>query len=191
MKKILSLIIALMFAVTLTGCSGKQDSFKFVKEDGTQPNMQSVDYEVNIGNNVGSAKIVAEVWQDGVCTESTPVTLNKETEELHILFSVDGFEAEEGDKGVNVQIDTNGQSESEVTYFELPSKAMGYSFTSYGENEVIEANAETEAILAAMAFDTGEGVATLDCETLANSQDKIASYSCLLVIRSSFAAEEE
>ena len=186
MKRIAVFIISLVFVLSLSACSSKQDSLKCVRENETPARLQCADYEVNIGKKAGGAKIIAELWQDGSCTESTPVMINEETKEIHITLSVDGFGNTEGGQGLNVQIDTDEKLGSMLTYFELPTQVSGYSFTDYDKNEVIEVNLDTEVILAAMAFDTGTGVRTLDCRNLADDPDYLSSYSCLLIIRSAF-----
>ncbi|MBS6195503.1 MAG: hypothetical protein KH828_07985 [Clostridiales bacterium] len=190
MKRIAAFIISLVLGFSLSACSGKHDTLKFVRENVTPARMQCADFEVNIGNEVGGAKIIAELWQDGACTESTPVIINDEIKEIHMMFSVDGFGKAEEVQGLNVQIDTNEKSGSLLTYFELPAQISGYSFTAYDKNEVIEVNPDEEVILAAMAFDTGAGVRTLDCRKLETDPDYLASYSCLLVIRSLFTEEQ-
>lgn len=188
MKKTVELLSFLVLVFILSGCSRNQDSITFVKDNVTPGNLQCADFKVNIGKKVRGAKIIAELWQNGVCTESTPVIINDETKEIHIMISVDGFGTTKGVQGINTQIDTNKLG-SALAYFELPTQVLGYSFTAYNENEVIEINPDTEVILAAMGFDTGAGVRTLDCRNLEDNPDYLSSYSCLLIIRSSFTAE--
>lgn len=179
MKRTVILIVSLVLAIALSACSAKQDSLKFVKEDVSSANLRRADFEVNIGKNVGGARIVAELWQNGACTESAPLIISDETKEIHFTLYVDGFGETEGVQGLNVQIDTNEMSDSVLTYFELPTQVLGHGFEAYNINEVIEVEADTEVILAAMAFDTGAGIRTLDCRTLAADSDYFSSYSCL------------
>lgn len=177
-------------AFSYTAHSTQQDTLKFLKEDLAPANTQYADYEVNIGKNVGGATITAELWQDGVCVKSSPVVLNNQTDRLHISLLTDGFGTNEGIRGLNAQIDTNEKAGSELTYFELPPQVKGYSFSAYEHKEVIKANAGEEKILAAMAFDLGTGVRSMNCTTLSEEPERITSAPCLLIVRAVFTAEQ-
>lgn len=147
-------------------------------------------YQVDIGNKVGGATVVAELWRQGECIKSTPLVLNNETEKIYISLLVDGFGTEDDKKGLNVQIETNETSGSILTYFELPTDITGYSFTAYEDKEVIVVTADEEILLGAMAFDMGAGVRTVDCISLIDEPEKIEEYSCILIIRATFTGEE-
>lgn len=83
---------------------------------------------------------------------------------------------------MNVQISTNEQAGSIMTYFELPPQVIGYSFSAYEDNEIIQVNAREEQILAAMAFDVGSGVRSVDCTSLLAEPERLTSASCLLIV---------
>lgn len=191
MIKIKGLFITILaLVICLAGCKSKQDTLKFIYENVGLPNKECASYEVNIGNKVGGANVVAELWQHGECTKSTPLILNNETAKIYISVLVDGFGAEDDTKGLNVQIETDEISGSILTYFELPTEIIGYSFTAYDDKEVINVTAGKELLLGAMAFDTGDGVRTVDCKSLIDEPEKIKDYSCILIIRAAFAEEQ-
>ena len=181
------IIICLGVGVNFVKKQKQEDTLKFLKEDVSPINTEYADYEVNIGKNTNGATIIAELWQDGVCTQSSPVILNTQTSHLHISLLMDGLGTNEGIHGLNVQIDTNERVSSMLTYFELPSQVRGYSFAAYDNKEVIKVNAGEEHILAAMAFDLGDGVRSMDCASLLEEPERLTSVSCLLIVRAMFA----
>jgi len=183
---VIGIVICLGVGVNFVKKQKQEDTLKFLKENVSPINTECADYEVNIGKNVGGATIIAELWQDGVCTQSSPVILNTQTSYLNISLLMDGFGTNEGIQGLNVQIDTNERVSSMLTYFELPSQVRGYSFTAYDNKEVIKVNAGEEHILAAMAFDLGSGVRSMDCTSLLEEQERVTSASCLLIVRAMF-----
>lgn len=103
---------------------------------------------------------------------------------------IEGFGKEDNTKNLNVQIETDEVSGSILTHFELPREVMGYSFTAYDDKEVLNVNAGDEMILSTVAFDTGAGVRTVDCKSLIEEAEKIKDYSCILIIRATFTAEQ-
>ena len=189
MKKVIKFIAVLTFLIVLAGCNSQKDSLKFIEQKSGLPNKVLASYEVNIGNKVGGATVVAELWKNGECTESTPVTLNNETKEINISLLIEGFGTENNTEGLNVQVDTDEASGSVLTYFELPQNVLGYSFTAYTDKEIINVNAGEEMLLGAMAFDTGSGVRSVDCKSLIDEKEKIKDYSCVLIIRAKFTSE--
>lgn len=196
-KKFTGIVLIAVFTIICLGAAAsyiantkKQDTLKFIKENVSPTNIQHADYEVNIGKNVIGATIIAELWQDGVCTQSTPVVLSNQTNQLHITLLIDGYGTNEGVRSLNIQIDTNEQAGSVLTYFELSSQVRGYSFTAYEDKEVIKVNAGEEQILAAMAFDVGAGIRSMDCTSLLNESERLTSASCLLIVRATFTAEQ-
>lgn len=184
---VIGIVICLGVGVNFVKKQKQEDTLKFLKENVSPTNTQCADYEVNIGKNTDSATIIAELWQDGVCTQSSPVILNTKTSYLHISLLMDGFGTNEGIHGLNVQIDTNERVSSMLTYFDLPSQVRGYSFTAYDNKEVIKVNAGEEHILVAMAFDLGDGVRSMDCTSLLEEPERVTSASCLLIVRATFA----
>lgn len=190
MIKIKGLFITILaLVICLAGCKSKQDTLKFIYENVGLPNKECASYEVNIGNKVGGATVVAELWRNGECTKSTPLILNNETDKIYVSLLVDEFGEEDGAKGLNVQIETDEASGSILTYFELPTETIGYSFTAYDDKEIIKVTAGEELLIGAMAFDTGDGVRTVDCRSLTDEPEKIKGYSCVLIIRAAFTEE--
>lgn len=190
MKKRYSIILVLSLMLFMNGCTNQADSLKYIHENAGGSHIKLASYEVNIGNKVGGGTLVAELWQNGECTEGSPVTLNNQTKEIGISLLIDGSGTDESAKGLNAQIDVDEALGSELTYFELPQGIIGYSFTAYEDNEVIEISEDEEVILAALAFDTGAGVSGVDCKKLASEPDVLSSYSCIIVVRAEFTSEQ-
>lgn len=190
MKQKVIFLISFVLLISIVGCTGKQDTLTFIYENTSLPNKECAFYEVDIGKEVHGATVVAELWQDGTCTKSIPLTLNNETETIAISLLLEVFETENNTKNLNVQIETDEASGSILTYFELPQEVRGYSFTAYKDKEVLDVNAGDEMILSAVAFDTGAGVRTVDCKSLIEETEKMKEYSCILVIRAAFTAEQ-
>lgn len=186
---VIGIVICLGVGVNYVKKQKQEDTLKFIKENVSPINTEYADYEVNIGKNTDGATIIAELWKDGVCTQSSPVILNTQTSHLHISLLMDGFGTNEGIHGLNVQIDTNERVSAMLTYFDLPSKVRGYSFNAYDNKEVIKVNAGEEHILVAMAFDLGDGVRSMDCTSLLEELERVTSASCLLIVRATFTAE--
>lgn len=102
---------------------------------------------------------------------------------------IDRSETDGAMKGVSVQLNTDEVSGSALTFFELPQKVLGYSFTAYEDRKIIDVHAGEEVLLCAMAFDTGTGVRSVSYERLSEDSEQLQEYACLLVIRASFTAE--
>ena len=185
-----SLIVSLLLALVLTGCANRQDSLTFIYQPSAQPNASSANYEVRIGHDVGSAEIAAELWQNGACSQSDSLFLDSGAESLHLLFTLDGFAASKADSALNLQIDADNSSGSLLTRFALPDSIIGYSFQAYEDQEVIPVSPNDEIILAALAFDSGAGVRTVDFQQLLEEPDALSSYSCLCIVRATFSAAQ-
>ena len=139
---------------------------------------------------VVGATVTADLWQDGECTEGTPLTINSGTKTIDISLLIDELWTENSPKALNVQIDTNELPGSVLTSFALPEEIIGYSFAAYNDREKIEVNPGEEVILCALAFDTGSGVRSVDCKSLIDEPGRIEGYSCIAVIRAAFMAEQ-
>jgi len=193
-KKLGGTIIIAVFAVLFvavvrnTASLKRQDTLKFIKEDTTPAHTQRASYEVNIGKTVGGATVVSELWQNGVCTKSTPFEFSSQANQLHITLLIDGFGRNEGVRGLNVQIDTDEKADAGLSYFELPSQVTGYTFTAYDDQETMTVHAGEEKVLAAMAFDMGAGIRSMDCTSLLNEPQRFMSAPCLLIVRTAFTA---
>ena len=188
-KAVCFLVIFAIFA-SLAGCAGQKDTITFHSEWSSLTNNKCASYDVNIGNKVGGASVTAELWQDGQCTEGTPLTINSGTKTIDISLLIDELWTENAEKALNVQIGTDEQSGSVLTSFPLPDGIIGYVFAAYNDREKIEVNPGEDVILCALAFDTGSSVRTLDCKSLIDEPGRLKEYSCIVVIRATFTAEQ-
>ena len=189
MKKFRTLFLIGLLFVLATGCTPQKDTLKFLQGSASPFHMQSFSYEIKLGHQVNGAAVDAELWQNGVCTKSAPILLPKETKKLACSLLIDRSEADGAAKGVSVQLDTDEAVGSALTFFELPQKVLGYSFTAYEDRKIIDLHAGEEVLLCAVAFDTGTGVRSVSCERLSEDSEQLQEYACLLVIRASFTAE--
>ena len=190
MKKVVCFLGIFAIFASLTGCAGQKDTITFHSEWSSLANNKRASYDVSIGNKVGGATVTAELWQNGECTESTPLTLNIGTKTIDISLLIDELWTENAEKSLNVQIGTDEQSGSVLTAFPLPDDIIGYSFAAYNDREKIEINPGEEVMLCALAFDTGSGVRSVDCKSLTDEPGKLKEYSCIAVIRTAFTAEQ-
>lgn len=187
MRKAAALLGALTLIMALTGCGGQKDTLRFVYEKTGVPDQECVSYEVDIGREAGGAAVTAELWEDDECTASTPLTLGRETEELHISLLAEGRGTEKD--GLYVQMETGEVSGSILTCFGLPSGWTGYSFSAYKDGDILPVHAGEEIVLAAMPFDTGDGVRSVSCPALTDGTETLEDEACVLVIRAAFTAE--
>ena len=187
MRKAAALLGALTLVMALTGCGGQKDTLRFVYEKTGVPDKECVSYEVDIGREAGGAAVTAELWEDDECTASTPLTLGRETEELHISLLAEGRGTEKD--GLYVQMETGEASGSLLTCFGLPSGWTGYSFSAYKDGDILPVHAGEEIVLAAMTFDTGDGVRSVSCPALTDGTETLEDEACVLVIRAAFTAE--
>ena len=190
--KVWGIVIAVVFVAILGTClltnpRPAQDTIRLLGvEDGSWS--WNADFAVDIGRQTGSGRIYAEQWSDGECVKSTPVSFTRYLEQLEVITS---FDRENG--SVSIQIDTGQYGGSLLTSFQLPEgkQAAGWSFTSFEEGEKIAVQPDTEQILAALAFDTGNGVQVFDCETLTREPERLEQAEYIVVIRACFDSEME
>lgn len=190
--KVWGIVIAVVFVAILGAClltnpRPAQDTIRLLGvEDGSWS--WNADFAVDIGRQTGSGRIYAEQWSDGECVKSTPVSFTRYLEQLEVITS---FDRENGI--VSIQIDTGQYGGSLLTSFQLPEEkqAVGWSFTSFEEGEKIAVQPDTEQILAALAFDMGNGVRVFDCETLIREPERLEQAEYIVVIRACFDSEME
>ena len=190
--KVWGIVIAVVFVAILGTClltnpRPAQDTIRLLGvEDGSWS--WNADFAVDIGRQTGSGRIYAEQWSDGECVKSTPVSFTRYLEQLEVITS---FDRENG--SVSIQIDTGQYGGSLLTSFQLPEEkqAVGWSFTSFEEGEKIAVQPDTEQILAALAFDMGNGVQVFDCESLTREPERLEQAEYIVVIRACFDSEME
>ena len=145
-----------------------------------------VKYEVDFGKQVGEANVYAEVWEKGECEVLACLPVDQRAKQLCIQMKdrkADGKTA-----GMDIRLESDVPGGMQVTYAELPQElsAIGWAFNAYEEGEQVSAVSGEEKILAAMAFDTGEGVRVFDPETLLKEPERLEHAEYMLVIRAVF-----
>lgn len=146
-------------------------------------------FDVHLGNEVQSMVIVCEKWEKGECFKSDPVTITPEVEEIRIITS-ERKKSGKGLEGINLQIGTDNQTGYFVTYFPVAENTSGWSYSSYKDEERIKAVPGEDRVLFCIAFDTGKGVRSLDCETLSNNKEILKSYDFVILVRALFSSAE-
>ena len=166
-----------------------KDTLKMIEEKG--PVLGNiVKYEVDFGKQVKEANVYAEIWEKGECEVIACLPVDQRAKVLCIQMKdrrVDGEMA-----GVDIQLESDVPGGMQVTYAELPQElsAIGWAFNAYEVGEQVSAVPGEEKILAAMAFDTGEGVRVFDPETLLKEPERLEQAEYMLVIRAVFEEKE-
>lgn len=165
-----------------------KDTLRMIDENG--PVMgKIVKYEVNFGKQVKEANIYAEVWEKGECEIIACLPVDQKAKVLSIQMK----DRRENGKmaGVDIRLESDVPGGMQVTYAELPEKlsAIGWAFNAYEEGDTVDAISGEEKILAAMVFDTGEGVRVFDLETLLKEPSRLEKAEYMLVIRAVFEEE--
>ncbi len=148
-----------------------------------------VKYEVDFGKQVKEANVYAEVWEKGECESIACLPVDQRAKVLCIQMK---DRREDGKMtGVDVRLESDVPGGMQVTYAELPENlsAIGWAFNAYEEGEQLIAVHGEEKILAAMVFDSGEGVRVFDPETLLNESSRLEQAEYMLVIRAVFEEE--
>ena len=179
-------VVAICF---LTNPVKPQDSLELVERN-TPAGANEAVYIASFGNQIHGGLIYAEQWSNGECVRSSPAMLTQNVEKIGIRTDV---RKEDGSSvGVDVQIDTYGRGGSLITYFAFPdaNAFLGWSFTVRELNEPVTVTAQEDIILAAMAFDAGNGVRAFDCQTLESEPKRLEDAEYMIVIRACFHSEK-
>lgn len=187
---IVSVITCMVVAICfLTNPVKPQDSLELIDRD-TPAGANEAVYSASFGNQIHGGLIYAEQWSNGECVRSSPVMLTQNVEKIGIRTDV---RKEEGSSvGVDVQIDTYEGGGSFITYFAFPeaNAFLGWSFTARELNEPVTVTVKEDIILAAMAFDVGNGVRAFDCQTLESEPERLEDADYMIVIRACFNSEK-
>ena len=185
---IVAIICAALAVCLLTDPVDKGDII--VLSERNSGNEITAQFALNLGSEVKSGDITAELWQNGECVKSTPAIFTKFAEEISLC--VTPVKGEEKYEYVDVQISTDQYNGSVLTRFNLPkySGGLGWATMSRELNEKTKLQPKTDKILLAVAFDMGSGVHALDCESLETEPERLEKYECILVIRANFSAED-
>lgn len=172
----------------LTSPATPYDSLRLV-EHGGPAGKNMVEYELALGNQAMGGAVYAEQWSGGSCVRSAPVALTQYAESIQILVGM--RREDEAAVGIDIQIDTDEYGGSQAVYFEFPEESdiRGWLFAAYEMNKEIKIEHGDEVILAAMAFDEGNGVRSLDCERITQEPGILEESDYMIVIRVCFDSE--
>lgn len=183
---VLLLLCAALAVGFLTSPLSKADSLR-LREASTHGNTFIADFDLSLGHNAGGGMLYAELWQKGACQQSAPAVVPVTTESLHLFVTVD--RADKSPRGANVQLSADPDGGTELTRFELPESLIGWSFASYQNGQKLAVSPGGGRVLAALGFDVGGGIRSMDCDTLTSDPSRLESADCLLVVRLSLQAE--
>ncbi len=163
------------------------DSFTLKEVDTS--NTFSLNYELDLGEEIGGGHVVAELWKNGECVRSAPMQFTQYAKELSILMAV---RKEDGrNVGVDIQLTTDQAGGSLLTYFPLPeyTDGLGWAMNGYEKGDKVELQPGESKHMAAMSFDFGEGVRTVDMQTLDTEPERLEAMQYTIVIRAEFTGE--
>lgn len=151
-------------------------------------NAMRADFRLDFGEALDYGEVWAECWQDGVCTKSEPLVLNREDEQLHLSFQVQGSEAQNA-PAVQVSMQS-GASDAVLTRFALPDTMLGFGFKSYEDGQEIYPYDGDTYVLAAFAPDLGDGIPQYECIDLSMEPAFSEQAACMVLVKAAFGSGE-
>ena len=189
-------------AVTVTACivaavcfltNPKPESYLEFDRAASQGDILA-DYDVHLADDIKGATIRIELWKDGKCTDYQAANYGSELDSLTILQHIPSTES--AWTGCNVTVQTSnldGNVLSKNFVFPDGQTFSGEAWSAYGrdsDGKPLKIASGEEYILAAMAFDSGNGVSGPGCENLAQDPDYFKEFEYLIVVRAVFLKEE-
>ncbi|MCI6759860.1 MAG: M56 family metallopeptidase [Clostridiales bacterium] len=159
----------------------------FYKQESTTGELRA-DFRLDFGEALDYGEVWAECWQDGVCTKSEPLVLNREDEQLHLSFQVQGSEAQNA-PAVQVSMQS-GASDAVLTRFALPETMLGFGFKSYEDGQEIYPYDGDTYVLAAFAPDLGDGIPQYECIDLSMEPAFSEQAACMVLVKAVFGSGE-
>lgn len=159
----------------------------FYKQESTTGELRA-DFRLDFGEALDYGEVWAECWQDGVCTKSEPLVLNREDEQLHLSFQVQGSEAQNA-PAVQVSMQS-GASDAVLTRFALPDTMLGFGFKSYEDGQEIYPYDGDTYVLAAFAPDLGDGIPQYECIDLSMEPAFSEQAACMVLVKAVFGSGE-
>ena len=159
----------------------------FYKQESATGELRA-DFRLDFGEALDYGEVWAECWQDGVCTKSEPLVLNREDEQLHLSFQVQGSEAQNA-PAVQVSMQS-GASDAVLTRFALPDTMLGFGFKSYEDGQEIYPYDGDTYVLAAFAPDLGDGIPQYECIDLSMEPAFSEQAACMGLVKAVFGSGE-
>ena len=146
------------------------------------------DFRLDFGEALDYGEVWAECWQDGVCTKSESLPLNRENEQLHLSVRVQDGDAQ---NAPTVQVSMQSEaSEAVLTKFALPDTMLGFGFKSYEDGEEIYPHDGDTYVLAAFAPDLGDGIPQYECIDLTMEPAFSEQATCMVLVKAAFSSSE-
>ena len=159
----------------------------FCKQESATGELRA-DFRLDFGEALDYGEVWAECWQDGVCTKSEPLVLNREDEQLHLSFQVQGSEAQNA-PAVQFSMQS-GASDAVLTRFALPDTMLGFGFKSYEDGQEIYPYDGDTYVLAAFAPDLGDGIPQYECIDLSMEPAFSEQAACMVLVKAVFGSGE-
>ncbi len=188
-------VCILLAVCLLTNPRQEKDSLCFIWGDSIS-NHYRADFALSLGEEAKSGTVYAEQWSRGECVRSSSILLTRYAAEIHIQIDLLQNEDSEGNSGsfggINIQMNSDQYGGSLLTYFPLPEdrEMIGWSFSSYLPGEEFTVCPGDSRVLAAMAFDAGQGIRVFDCETLTDEPERLHTADYMILIRADFSGED-
>ncbi len=145
-------------------------------------------YRLDLSGLGEGGTIYAEQWNNGRRSASAPIELGRDVEDVQIVLHLH-LRRENGTiSGVNIQVSTEGKSDALMTDFALPEdrEVTGWSFAGREEGKAVSFGSGDEVILAALAFDEGNGVQAADCDRLTQEPELLEAAGSMIAVRACF-----
>lgn len=185
---LIAVIACLAVAVGFLTNPERNEDYLIVKGQKTKPTKpQTADFKINMGNTISTATVYAELWQNGVCVESTPLVIPETVKEIHLSMSKEM----DGDSltGYQVQIDTKPSDASLNKTIPLPEETYLLECYSWYGSKDIQLTQDKEILLGAAIFDCGgDGffLFNFDNEDYGECRDRLQNQECVILIWASF-----
>jgi len=151
------------------------------------------DYDLHFGEDIKGATIQIELWQNGKCTGSRAANYGGEMDSLTIIQHIPSTDS--AWTGCNVTVQTSnldGSALSKNFVFPEGQSFSGEAWSAYGsdsDGQPLKIASGEDYILAAMAFDSGNGVAGPGCENLMQDPGYFKEFEYLIAVRAVFLEE--
>ncbi|MDY3014706.1 MAG: hypothetical protein SOR61_05895 [Evtepia sp.] len=185
MKKLVLSLVSLVLLVSLAAC-GSQDVRKsdcLTYRPSENPTPTRAEYDVQLGFDVSHAIATAELWENGACTESVPLTIPKEATKLAFSVNINGV-GDDAENSATVYLESDA-AETVTAQFDLPQTLNNSVFNAYTEKPPIPAPPGTDCVLGVANFDNGP-VKEIRAPELLDVPDLLKETTCAVVIRIAF-----
>ena len=176
-RKIISAVVALFAAAVLLVSCGEPANYISLISTESPSHTAHAEFELNI-RELDGAEITAELHQDGRTTTAQMLTISMLAEKLSVTLTPNKLDDSGKIDSVSTECTADNITGNAMFQF---TEVNNWAFTAGKAGKKIGVNADDKKILAALAFDTGSGVKTVDLDSINPDE-----YSCLILICANF-----